>query len=281
MAVSLEIRDGDPWWLSPDLWTVPGDNPEGSEGMPIAGEPCYVWARVTNNGTTLVNNATVRFYWANPSVGFDRTTANDIGISYVTLDTGETKDVLCLTPWVPVFVNEGHECILAEAFQSALDPLPATTDFNVPTDRHVAQRNIAVALAIGGMFKLAFEVHNTERNARKFQLKAHQDKLGQIEPLTRHFGRHFKIPYEEGKVGKFGFVHAPCPDEDALKDAVPVVDVEVGPSRRVGLSLIGMVEGGALLIHIEQLLDNRIVGGLSVIVLQKSNIDEYKGGKKI
>jgi len=62
---------------------------------------------------------------------------------------------------------------------------------------------------------------------------------------------------------------------------VPVVDVEVGPSRRVGMSLIGMVEGGASLIHVEQLVDNRIVGGISVIVLQKSNIDEYKGGKKL
>ena len=74
MAIELEIPDGDPWYLSPNLWTVPGNDPEGPVGMPIAGRPCYVWARVTNRGRTSVTNATVRFYWANPAVGFDRTT---------------------------------------------------------------------------------------------------------------------------------------------------------------------------------------------------------------
>ncbi|MGH8580959.1 MAG: hypothetical protein ACREVK_12865 [Gammaproteobacteria bacterium] len=38
MAVELEIRDGDPWWLSPDVWTVPGNNPEGTGGVPVAAE---------------------------------------------------------------------------------------------------------------------------------------------------------------------------------------------------------------------------------------------------
>ena len=36
MAVELEIRDGDPWYLSPDVWTVPGNDPEGPPGLPIA-----------------------------------------------------------------------------------------------------------------------------------------------------------------------------------------------------------------------------------------------------
>jgi hypothetical protein len=101
MPVNLEIPDGDPWYDSPNLWTVPGNNPEGPVGTPIAGEPCYVWARVTNSGTTKVSNATVRFYWANPAVGFNRTTANLLGTSFVTLDSGQTADVLCLTPWFP------------------------------------------------------------------------------------------------------------------------------------------------------------------------------------
>ena len=44
--VLLEIEDGDPWYLSPNVWTVPGTNPEGPPGLPIAGKPAYLWARL-------------------------------------------------------------------------------------------------------------------------------------------------------------------------------------------------------------------------------------------
>jgi len=282
MAVSLEIRDGNPWWLSPDLWTVPGSDPEGPEGVPIEGQSCYVWARVTNNGTTPVQNATVRFYWANPAVGFDRTTANLIGISYVTLDDGESKEVLCLTPWVPEFVNEGHECILAEAFHSSLDPLPGTQDFNVPTDRHVAQRNINVLRAAKGMFKLVFEVHNTERKARSFRIRAFQAKLGQVEPLIPHLGLDSEILGKEAKVRKLGFVNEFCPGRNAFKDAIPEIEeIEVGPNQRICLTLIGAIVGeGASLVHVEQLAGDCVIGGLSALVLQETKPDECeKGGE--
>src|SRR5690242_16116569 len=97
MPVQLEVHDGNPWWASPDIWVVPGDDPDGPIGSPVAGTPAYVWARVTNNGETAVSDATVRFYWANPSVGVDRTTANLIGTAFVTLAGGQSDEVLCLT----------------------------------------------------------------------------------------------------------------------------------------------------------------------------------------
>ena len=69
MSVSLEIPHGTPWWESMAIWTVPGDDPLGPPGLPIAGQPTYVWARVLNTGNTPVQNARVDFYWANPGVG--------------------------------------------------------------------------------------------------------------------------------------------------------------------------------------------------------------------
>jgi hypothetical protein len=183
MAVHLEIEDGNPaWYLSHDIWTVPGDDPEGLAGIPIIGSKCYLWARIHNKGTTPVNNATVRFYWANPSVGFDRNTANFIGTAFVSLAASETREVLCLTPWVPVFVNDGHECVLAEAFHSGADPLPASPAFNVPTDRHVAQRNLSVVKAFNSIFHMAFEIHNSSRKARRFEIVT---QVGKIEELPR------------------------------------------------------------------------------------------------
>src|SRR5690242_6133425 len=119
MSVQLEIRDGVPWYVSTDLWTVPGD-PEAAPGPPRSGEPCYLYARVRNGGKSPVTDAVVRFYWANPSVGFNRRTATSVGSAFVSLEPGETADVLCLTPWTPTFVNRGHVCILAEAFHPSL-----------------------------------------------------------------------------------------------------------------------------------------------------------------
>ncbi len=274
MTVNLEIQDGNPWWDSPNIWTVPGDNPEGAMGMPIAGQSCYVWSKVFNSGTSRVENATVRFYWANPAVGFDRTTANFIGTAYVTLSAGESADVLCLTPWVPQFVNEGHECLLAEAFHPALDPLPATQEFNVPTDRHTAQRNISVALATRGFFRFVFEIHNSEPKARKFHIRVRQGELEQIKPLIEHFGRDFKI-VGEGEIGEIGFVQTLYPCENQLKKAVPTIDdIEISPGQRTALTLLGIVKGGAALLHVEQLVDKFIVGGLSVLVLPTEGTEQ-------
>jgi hypothetical protein len=274
MTVKLEIQDGNPWWDSPNIWTVPGDNPEGAMGMPIVGQSCYVWANVGNSGSSKVENATVRFYWANPSAGFDRTTANFIGTAYVTLSAGESADVLCLTPWTPQFVNEGHECLLAEAFHPVLDPLPATKEFNVPTDRHTAQRNISVVLAVRGFFRLAFEIHNSEAKARKFQIRVRQDGLEKIKPLIKHLGRGLKIA-GEGEVGEIGFVQTLYPCEDQLKNAVSEIDgIEIGAGQRTGLTLLGTVKGGASLLHVEQLVDDFIVGGLSVLVLPTEDIEQ-------
>jgi hypothetical protein len=198
MTVFLEIVDGNPqWYLSPNIWTVPGDDPEGTPGLPIVGQSCFLWARVRNNGSNVVQNATVRFYWANPAVGFDRNTANLVGTSFVTLNPGESAEVLCLTPWVPVFVNDGHECVLAEAFHTT-DPLPVTPAFNVPSDRHVAQRNLSVITtspARNMMFHLAFEVHNTSRKPRVFQLNATQGRFSELQAVQTKMGK-FELPKE-------------------------------------------------------------------------------------
>lgn len=279
MTVLLEIPDGNPWWLSSNLWTVPGNDPNGPEGIPVAGQTAYLWARVTNNGTSSVNDATVRFYWADPSVGFDRNTANLIGTSNVSLSAGETQDVLCLVPWIPVFVNDGHECILGEAFHETLDPLPMTPVFNVPTDRHVAQRNLSVVVTAGKMFSLAFEVFNKERVARTFTIEAVPGKLGQLEALIPRLGRDFKLPMKEGRVKDLGFINKPCPSlEDRKKSENGVIKMEVGPNTHVGRTLIGTLDEGAALIHVVQKSNDRDVGGLSILILNRE--EKQTGGKK-
>jgi hypothetical protein len=276
MSIQLEIQDGSPWYLSPDIWTVPGSDPTGAPGTPIVGEPCYMWARVHNNGSTQANNAQVRFYWANPSVGFDRNTANLIGTANVSLAPGEVREVLCLTPWVPVYVNGGHECVLAEAFHPTGDPLPASPVFNVPTDRHVAQRNLSVVYAFklnGGMFSASFSVCNSSRKDQTFRIFAKPGRLEELKPLVKQLGRD--VPLQAaGELKNVGFAMDPCPDERAMKEAVPVIErFTVKGKVCSGLTLVGQLEGDAALIHVIQEADGKEVGGLSVLVL---NGDRFK-----
>jgi len=267
MSVSLEIRDGNPWYLSPDIWTVP-DDPNGSPGMPVAGNPCYLFARVTNNGSSAVQDATVRFYWANPAAGFDRTTANAIGQSNVSLAPGASEDVLCLTPWIPTFLNSGHECVLAEAFHSSADPLPVSPAFNVPTDRHVAQRNLSVLLAAKKMFKLVFEIHNPGRTEAVFDIQVQKGKLEELKNLRAHLGANFKKEMKEGELKSWGFVDSVCPSpEEISKGKKELLQLKVKPGSRITKCLVGEVSPGATLIHVEQKKNERVNGGLAAFVI--------------
>lgn len=286
MTVFLEIVDGNPqWYLSPNIWTVPGDDPEGSPGLPVAGQSCFVWANVRNNGSNVVQNATVRFYWANPSVGFDRNSANLIGSSFVTLNPGQRADVLCLTPWVPVFVNNGHECVLAEAFHST-DPLPGSSLFNVPVDRHVAQRNLSVietSAAQKMMFHLPFEIHNTSRKPRIFQITATQGRFDELNAVQTKWGKKVVLPKEEGKFEKLGFVHNMCPDAAEIDNAKPVIErLEVPGHSRLSFTLTGRLSGPGALVNVSQTVDNQVVGGLSALILahdvDKKAIPDRKKG---
>lgn len=263
MAIQLEIEDGNPWYLSPNVWTA---DTNGNASLPMAGTPTNLWARVRNTGQSIAQNATVRFYWANPAVGISRATATLVGSSFVTLNSGETKEVLHLAPWVPTYVNDGHECILAEAFHAS-DPLPAGADFNVPTDRHVAQRNISVAQATASMFRMAFEIHNASRKERVFSLRALVAGIDELKPLRGHFGKEFP-KVKDGKIEKVGFTTARCPSEKDLAKAAPQLDrVIVPPRGRTGATLVGKLSGGGGLVHVLQYADDAVVGGLSVLVI--------------
>lgn len=282
MSVQLEIRDGDPWWLSPDLWVVPGPDPLGTPGSPIAGTPAYIWARVRNTGDTPVVNAEVRYYWADPSTAFDRNTANTVGSAFVTLQPGEIAEVLLLIPWIPEFVNNGHECILAEAFHPLSDPLPPSPTFNTPTDRHVAQRNLTVLMAsIRGFFSVGLSQVNTSRLDAKFRLVAELAPLILLKPLIKPIGLEVDLSSKPGKLTHLGFVDDACPNEADLKRKLnPEIHFEINGHRKTRRSLIGHLEGGPALIHVKQYHGERLVGGQSVLVLPpEGSVSKPKSAK--
>lgn len=270
MAIELEIRDGSPhWYLSPDVWVVanPGDT---AESQPIAGTACYLMAKVRNNGATNVTNATVRFYWANPAIGFDRNTATFIGQSFVSLTTGQVEDVLCLTPWIPEFLNEGHECILAEAFHSS-DPLPATTDFNVPTDRHVAQKNLSVLLALKSMFHMNFEMHNGSRKKREFTAWAEQVSIDRILKQFPEIQKQIKGK-KEGKITSLEFTNTRCPNADTKSKGTNAEGKEaitLEGFQKKQMAVTGKLEGDFAFIVVSQYSEKIETGGLGILVINQ------------
>jgi hypothetical protein len=149
MSVQLVVRDGSPhWYLSPDIWVVPGSDPAGPVGTPIAGQAAYLWARVSNIGNVAANGIRVDFYWANPALQVTRSNATLVGSAFADVPAGGAQDALCLVPWTPVVVNDGHECLVAVANHAA-DPLPSPLPdaFDPPTYRQVAQKNLTVLAA--------------------------------------------------------------------------------------------------------------------------------------
>lgn len=153
---ALLIRDGDPyWWNSPDIWAVPGDDPTGAPGQPRVGSPAFVWARVRNRGRSVIEDVQLRFYWSNPATGVLRSNSTLIGSSFATIPPGEEVEVLCLTPWLPAGVNDGHVCLVAEAIHPS-DPLPQPLPdaFSPPVYDQVAQRNINLLPALAGAMRM-------------------------------------------------------------------------------------------------------------------------------
>ncbi|MDM0116735.1 hypothetical protein QTI66_31865 [Variovorax sp. J22R133] len=274
MAVELCIDDGIPWYLSPNIWVVPSDDPNDPAGMPFADTSAYVWARVRNRGTTPVMNASVRFYWADPSTVITPTTATLIGASAVSLAPAESKDVLCVTPWIPQFVNSGHECLLAQSFAPS-DPAPAqgaNDPFNVASDRHTAQRNISVGAGAARMMIIhPFVIANDKRfRADHVVVRVKRAELGLLKGLQRSLGFD-RLPQEANDVKDFGLQVYRCGQEteDIGQHEVKVL---VAPGQHQGLALVirrpeQFADGTAALFLIEQHSNGNPIGGLGFLAV--------------
>lgn len=285
MAIQLWIDDGDPWYLSPDIWAVPGDDPNGPPGMPIASVPAYLWARVHNRGTTAVSNATIKYYWANPSTVITPSTATLVGTSFVSLAAGETKEVLCLTQWNPVWVNNGHECLIAETFHAS-DPLPPrgpNDPFDPPAHRHVAQLNLNLAVAkLRSPMVLCFAAGSAPGfGMAETMLRARRAPVESMAALRRTLALE-RLPAEWDEIKEFGIQPYRCGDR--IDDVgTPNVVVRLKQDEQRGMALtIKLPErakpGGGALFLVEQFVGDRLVGGIGVLVLSDS--EEHHAGTK-
>jgi hypothetical protein len=282
MSVELWIDDGDPWYLSEDIWVVPGSDPNSLPGSPIANTPAYVWTRVRNQGTSPVPDASVRFYWADPSTAITPASAHLIGSSYVSLEPDEEKDVLCITPWTPQFVNEGHECLITEAF-APTDPLPprsSTDSFSVAEDRHVAQRNISVGVtrSNSARFFYPFLIGNVFRlNQKEADVRVRRVTMKRHARLLARLG--FEKPPSEAEgfedVGLAPFRCGQLPPESGKS----AYQRALKPGELESLALVAQLpprfpQGTGAMFVMEQFAGDKVIGGLAVLIVPESAIEK-------
>ncbi len=148
------IPAGTAYWASPDVW-VESSDPYGNA---VAGEPNTLHARIFNLGAFQAAPVQVDFYWANPALGLGPANMNHIGTEWVEVPSLGSVDVACTTPWIPVMVNNGHECAMVNCSCWISDPI--LYPFQPTLDRHVGQRNLNVVAGKAGM-KLLYTLQVT------------------------------------------------------------------------------------------------------------------------
>jgi hypothetical protein len=273
---SLVIDHGNPWWLSPNVWAVPTSNPnEPSPGeiSPVVNSQYFLVANVRNTTADDILNAEVYFWWANPALGILTTTnANYVGKSSVSVVGNGSNTSLELSAWTPSYVNNGHECLIAAVVEGGGSPPTILDGENDPT---VAQHNLGV-LNLGGQmeghFSYPFQVCNPSRIERRFTIHAERAPVELAAPFVPSLREGATKAYKRGgEVAlKLGFVDEVCPHPRSIDHAKPILeDVRLAPFACTGFTLVGVLETGEALIHISQRIGDKIVGGLSVLVLSK------------
>lgn len=276
MSAHLIIRDGlSQWWLSPDIWVVPGNDPNGAAGAPVAGGPAYLWARLANTGTSPAYGARVDFYWADPSAQVVVGVATQVGSAYADLDPGDTQDVLCLVPWLPVIVNGGHECLLAVAHGAGdlnpiPDPLPNGYAFDPPAHDQIAQRNISVLSAARLGAPLAIAVHALPRVDKRAQVALSYG--GELdERLLEQLGLRQLRPAKEPAVEAWLSREARCGDADDKERGQQELNLEVARGTAaavfVNLRARDLPHGHYQLIHVIERAAGKVVGGVSYVIV--------------
>jgi hypothetical protein len=270
MPVELLIQDGSPeWYLSTDIWVVPGNDPYGNPTSPVAGQPAYLWAQVHNTGSIDVFGVRVDFYWANPALQVLRSTASFVGSAFADIPYQNSQPVVCLVPWNPVIVNDGHECIVAVANHPS-DPLPEPLPdaFNPPAFRQVAQKNLSVLAASKQASSHAITVQGWRRADKAVLVTA--EVGGELDETTlKRLGIEDLRPAEEHVVG-VGLHERPWyagEDEPLGPDKLELY-VPPGTSAAVYALIRAreLEEDQYQLVNIKEQDGDRVLGGLGFIV---------------
>lgn len=284
MAIQLLIRDGSPnWWESLDIWVVPGADPNGVAGAPVAGQTAYLWANVTNEGDEDAAQVQVDFWVANPSLQIRKSTANHIGTAYADIAAGASQSVLCLVPWNVTIINGGHECVVVEASSSAdpLSPPPSDPDvLDAPTYRQIAQRNLSV-VSISGQAQREFiiGINAGSRGDKNVDVKV--EVGGELSKTAlESLGLRASRNAGAKQIGAVLSDHSLCGSPTPGQRQSTQVHVQRGTSAAIYLNIAmreHLTPDEYVVIRVVESDHGRVIGGLSVVAV--SAVEKKGGGK--
>ena len=251
---------------NPNVWNVPGTDPNGPAGDPKVGSQNWCWANIGNQGTAAATNVSVQFYYCTPNTPVAQWSdflGNSAGqVTLPTLAAGAVNQKVCATtPWTPP--NTGHVCLIAYV-EATNDPGPPQTPTLAPqiTDRHVAQNNMAaVTVAAGATLDHEFLAHSDEGAMLTVRMDA---------PAS--WSRAGAAQYEaEADAGTYQPVHFGLVDPRSLtagEGALPVTRMEVQGSQILALRMQVPDDarpGERALFRIESTRAGQTLSGLSVM----------------
>jgi hypothetical protein len=164
---SRSFPNGTVFWASPDI-TVETHGPSGATlwGTAVAGRDNFVHVTIFNLGKAPSIPTRVDFYWGDPSLGLGPGKMTYIGTEWVVLEPHRGTRVRCSAPWIPTFLNNGHECLMVQCVGPVLEDVPGAFieppfPLQPQLDRHVGQRNIAVLPSkVATMLSFGVNVYN-------------------------------------------------------------------------------------------------------------------------
>jgi hypothetical protein len=280
----LVIRHGSPnWWLSPDIWVAnhPSTSASSAVANPVAGQKYDVWVRVKNpTGQTIGSQLlpwNMQAVWAIPTAGpipLPTSAANTIDLPTIFgIPGGQSADFKSIAPWIPVYENGGHECLVAWTNSSniAYPNQPFLDGSAGPGDWYsIAQHNLGVA-PVGSskrnLIKYAFQVCNGADEERGFVVAARQAPLEEIEAFLPGVPGGRAIVDKPGKVERLGIVASADPSAAELEQARAELTVKIAARSCRRFTLGGVLAEGNALINVTQSRDERVVGGLSVLAM--------------
>ncbi len=161
------------------VWNSPNIELYNSSGELIPtnelakGQKHRIEVKVHNDGDMTCNSCIVELFICNPSLGFNRPSATQIGIQSVNVLGHD--EALVNFDFIPDEEDVGHRCLFARAYSYVTVDMPDSAETFFPrTDRHIGQQNCNI-ISQGNEFE--FNIVNTlQIEQANIRLKITQNK---------------------------------------------------------------------------------------------------------
>jgi hypothetical protein len=134
---------GTVFWNSPDIELYDSSGTLIPTNQLALNQNYTITVLVHNEGDMACNSCIVELFICNPTIGFDRAHATQIGIQ--TLSVQGHNTVMAKFNFTPGNDNLGHQCLFARAYSYVSADMPNSADqFYPTTDSHIGQQNLSI-----------------------------------------------------------------------------------------------------------------------------------------